>query len=367
MLLPDRASETGLGKPDFKMVETSDKDLPLLSVIIPVRNEAKYIGRTLRYLAEQDYPDGKLEILVVDGRSDDGTRAEVEKFSLDDNRVRLLDNPNRLSSSARNIGAREANGEIIVYIDGHVFIDNNLLLKNTAVLMMKDNIAVLSRPQFLETPENTPFQKGVAMARKSVFGHGLDSTIYLKEERFVDPTSSGASYKKEIFERVGYFDENFDAAEDLEFNYRVGQAGFESLSSPKLTVYYYPRSDLKGLYYQMKRYGAGRFRFFRKHKEVVSSGAMIIAAYFFGLFLLTAISLVLPPARLYLGICFGIYALANLVSSLVVALKNDSSQIFRLPAIYFVIHFGLGWGFLAEALRYFTGRNQVFSGGYPQK
>lgn len=332
------------------MSNQAEYELPRISVIIPVRNEEKFIGQTLRYLLNQDYPREKMEIIVVDGESSDSTREIVEKIAKADTRAKLLDNAMRLSSAARNIGIKAATGDIITFVDGHVYIDNDRLLKNTAILMHEKNVSVLSRPQFLDTPENGFFQKTVASARKSIFGHGLDSTIYLKEDKFVDPTSSGASYKKEIFDKVGYFDESFDAAEDLEFNYRVGRAGLKSFTSRRLAVFYFPRDTFRGLLTQMVRYGIGRFRFLKKHRQGVSSGALILALFFVGLLLLTFLSFLSNRLFPFLMIYIGIYIAANLASSLLVALKHDVRYLPLLPTVYLTIHIGLAWGFVREAL-----------------
>ena len=324
---------------------------PLISVVIPVRNEERYISRTIRYLLDQDYPADKMEIIVVDGRSDDTTRSRVEEIMAGDSRVRLLDNPRKLSSAGRNIGVMAAGGDIITFIDGHVYIANNQLIKSAVTLMAENGVSVLSRPQFLDTPDNNLFQRAVAAARKSKLGHGLDSTIFLKEDRSVSPTSSGASYKKEIFGDVGYFDETFDAAEDVDFNYRVALAGYKSFSSIKLAVYYFPRNNLKGLFMQMARYGTGRYRLFRKHREGVASGAMMIALFFIILAGLIIGSLFFRPLLPFLGIYGGVYLLAVIISSATVAMRGEIRQSPFLPVIYLTIHFGLVYGIIKEAIK----------------
>jgi succinoglycan biosynthesis protein ExoA len=340
-------------------IDEHNFDWPMISVVVPVRNEAQFIARTLEYILSQDYPADKLEVLVVDGQSDDGTVAIVQGIASADPRVKLLENPKRLSSAARNIGAKAAAGEIITFIDGHVYIDDDRVLKNTALLMDEKQISVLSRPQFLDTPDNTFFQKAVSLARKSAFGHGLDSTIYSNDEDYVDPTSSGASYKREVFEKVGYFDESFDAAEDVEFNYRVGKAGFQSFTSPDLAVYYYPRGSLKSLFKQLTRYGVGRFRFMQKHREAIASGALIPPAYFALLVLFLLLSIVIPAFRPLLQVWIGLYILGNILSSVMVAMEKGIEYLMVLPAIYFCIHAGLAWGFISEAVRtYRRGRQK---------
>lgn len=330
---------------------------PEISVVVPVRNEERYIERTVDYLLNQDYPSEKLEILIVVADSDDRTAEIVHQIEAKEPRVTYLHNPKGLSSAARNIGIKNARGEIITFIDGHIYIDNDQLLKNTARLIKEKEVSVLSRSQFLDTPENGFFQKAVSLARKSTIGHGLDSTIYTKEEIYVDPSSSGATYKKEVFEKVGYFDESFDACEDVEFNYRVAQAGFTSLTSMKLAVFYYPRASIMALFRQLKRYGTGRFRLARKHPKTLSIGTLVPVLLTIGFPLLAVLSF-FSNIFLYLFALFaGPYFLAIIGWSVAISLKNGIKLMLTLPLIYPVIHAALGWGFVLEFLRFATARN----------
>lgn len=334
---------------------------PAISIIVPIRNEERFIAVTLAYLLGQEYPADRMEILVVDGQSEDRTVEIVSTLAERDHRVRLLSNPKRLSSAARNIGVRAATGEIITFVDGHTHIDNKHLLKNLVTLMREKNVSVLSRPQFLETPENTWFQRAVAVARKSFIGHGLDSTIYTAEDREVDPTSSGATYKREIFDQVGYFDERFDACEDVEFNYRVAQNGFGSYTSLKTAVYYYPRNSLGGLFRQLMRYGIGRFRLARKHPGTLSLGTLIPFFMTIAIPLMFVASLLYSPLWYVLAAGVGGYAVLILLGSLIVSSRQGLSYLPVLPLIYPAIHFGLGWGFLVELCRTLIGKGVAFT------
>ena len=330
--------------------ENSQKSYPVISVVLPIRNEAGFIARTIKYVQEQDYPGDKLEILVVVGDSDDNTAEIVKDIASRDSRVRYLTNPKLLSSSARNIGAKAATGEIITYIDGHTYIDNDQLLKSIASLMEEKKVAVLSRPQFLDTPENTIFQKAVSLARKAPLGHGLDSTIYSDKDMYVNPASSGASYRREVFETVGYFDEQFDASEDYEFNYRISQAGHKAFTSLKLAVYYYPRQSLKALFKQMTRYGRGRMRLARKHPGTLGLGTLIPPIFTLGLLGLP-IALLLSSWPGYLcSAGYLIYVLAVLLSATTIAIRSGIKYLFLTPPIFLAVHLGLGFGFLLELL-----------------
>ncbi|MCL2709774.1 MAG: glycosyltransferase family 2 protein [Planctomycetaceae bacterium] len=234
-----------------------------LSVIMPVRNEAEHIADALDRLLAQRYEPGKLEILVVDGMSEDATPQIVQEYVQKHPHIRYFENPKCLSSAARNVGVKNANGEAVLIVDGHCIIDNDDMLANVSEAFTKTGADCLGRPQPLEMKDATPLQWAIATARRSRLGHHPDSLIYSDQAQFSPASSVGVAYRKSVFEKVGYFDENFDAAEDVEFNTRVDMAGLTHYFEPAIAVKYVPRRTLGGLRYQMYRYGRGRVRLWR--------------------------------------------------------------------------------------------------------
>ncbi len=345
-------------RPDEHERMNAESELPFITVVVPARNEARYITRTIGYLQKQDYPPGRMEILVVDGMSDDGTAGIVSAISQGDPRVRLLHNPLRLSSGGRNVGIRHARGDIITFIDAHVYIDNNQLLHNTARLMREKNVKVLSRPQFLDTAEYSWFQKVVALVRRSRLGHGLDSTIYLTEDRYVDPYSAGATYAREVFDAVGLYNERFDAAEDVEFNLRVGKAGFKAFSSMDVAVYYYARGSFPALFAQMKRYGIGRARLLHTHGAGLTSGPAGLVVFFM---LIAALILASPwclGCACALGGLAALYVLAAIADCVSACAPTAARFFWIIPAVLLCVHLGLAWGFVTELIALSISRMQ---------
>lgn len=334
----------------------SDSATAFITIVMPVRNESKFIRDTLLQIAGQDYPADRYEIIVADGMSDDGTRAIVTEMSQQYPQIRLLDNRKRLSSAGRNVGFKNGIGDYFLVVDGHCFIPTDKLLRNVADCFEKSGADCLGRPQPLDPPGLTTFQRAVALARSSRLGHGGDSLIFGEYEGFASPVSNGAAYKREVFEKAGYVDETFDAAEDVEFNYRVEQAGLKCYTSPLLTVRYYPRENLKGLFRQMVRYGMGRFRFIRKHREALTVNQLIPAGFVLGLLLfVTSVPYSLFTARCslltgLLSAVYALYALIVLAESLRIAARNGWGYLKHIPLIFFMVHFGLGWGFVRQSL-----------------
>jgi len=331
--------------------DTMSEDLPFISVVMPIRNEAFYISRTLAQVVDQNYPRDKFEILVVDGMSEDNTRSIVGKWQSKYAQIRLLENGKRLSASGRNVGFKCGKGEIFVVVDGHCYIPSEQMLRDIARCLLTSGTDCLGRPQPLDPPDITDFQKAVAFARASRIGHARDSLIHSDYEGYASPRSNGAIYDKKVFEKVGYVDESFDACEDVEFNYRVEKAGLKSYTSPAVTVKYYPRETLGALFKQMKRYGSGRYRLLDKHPETISFSGLIPALFVSGYGVLLLLSLVGDYFLYTFCLAYTIYFLTILAYSLHISFKHGFRYLLYLIPIYLVIHFGLGWGFLQTLLR----------------
>ncbi len=323
-----------------------------LSVIVPIRNEARFIRSTLTQLCEQLYDRDLIEIIVVDGESTDRS-VEIVKETIKEHpetSIRLASNPNRLSSAARNIGISLASGDYILIIDGHVEIPSKRLFRDTAELINSTGAVILGRPQRLSTKNLTPIQKMISAARASTIGHANDSLVFSDFEGFVSPSSIAVGYKREIFERFGGFDEAFDAAEDLEFNTRLERAGLTCYTSPKLEVYYSPRESLAALFRQMQRYGIGRARLWRKHSMLPSLTAMAPPAAVGGTLLLLVLMPVVPSAR----VIFAALLMAYVAVCLNARRKSQALREFPMLSIiqtFTVIHAGLGIGIWRGLLR----------------
>lgn len=334
----------------------SDSETAFLSIIMPVRNEARYIRETLMQLVGQDYPADRYEILVADGMSDDDTREIVVGLSRQYPQIRLLDNPERRSGAGRNVGFRSSRGEYVLVVDGHCHIPDDQLFRSVVDCFQTSQADCLGRPQPLDAPGLSRFQRGIAVARSSWLGHGGDSLIFGQYEGFASPVSNGAAYRRDVFEKIGYVDEAFDAAEDVEFNYRVEKAGLTAYTSPRLTVRYHPRENFKGLFRQMQRYGTGRCRFIKKHREALTINQLVPALFVCGLFvlLLSFFKPLVPGSWLSVFILwalYNLYALILLVESARLASKNGWTFFPLLPLIFVTIHTGIGWGFVRQAFK----------------
>lgn len=324
---------------------------PFVSVIVPVRNEARCIEATLRALFSQNYPADRFEVIVADGRSEDDTPDIIRRLQLEFAHLRLFDNPRRLSSAARNIGVHHARGKYVLIVDGHCEIRSRDYLRNLVQAFQQHNVESVGRPQPLELTHAPPLQRAIAAARRSRLGHNPGSFIYSDEGGLVPPQSVAIAYRRDVVDRLGGFDESFDACEDVEFNHRLAAAGGRCWFAPQLAIHYHPRGTLRGLAYQMSRYGRGRARLMLKHPKTVSLGPLVPAAFLISVGASLALSFFsLWAAATWFGIMLT-YAITVIATGCRLAWQAREARLALLfPGVFLAIHSGAGWGVLSELI-----------------
>ncbi len=322
---------------------------PFVTIVVPVRNEERYLGATLHALLTQHYDADRFEVIVADGQSTDDTAGVVRRLQADHENLRLLYNPRRLSSAARNLGVRDARGDYVLIVDGHCELRRSDYFSRLVETFERHGVECVGRPQPLDVTGATPWQRALSLARSSRLGHNPGSFIYADEGGIVPPQSVGVAYRRDVFERVGYFDESFDACEDVEFNHRLASVGMRCFFDPRLAVHYHPRGSPAGLVYQMLRYGRGRARLMLKHDDTVSAGPLIPAAFLLALGLSFLVGLANPAFAGLFCVAALLYSFAVAVGGAVAAFQKRAGHLTPLmPAVFLVIHVAAGWGVLSE-------------------
>lgn len=323
-------------------------ELPFVSVIVPVRNEERFLRDTLEQLLEQDYPADRFEVLVADGDSTDGTCDIVRELQRRYTNLRLLHNPQRWSSAGRNVAVRASRGELIVLVDGHCQIRSPEYVREIVSAFERSGADCVGRPQPLDVTGASSLQQAIAAARASRLGHHPDSHIYSDREGFVPPQSVAIAYRRSVFDRVGYFDERFDACEDVEFNTRAAAAGLRCFFTPRVAVHYHPRATLPGLFRQLTRYGRGRVRLLRKHPETFSFKSLLPALFLLGVLAGPLVCWFAPLRMVYLG-TLALYAgLLLLFTVTLSAQARRLDWLVKLPLVFPTIHLAAGYGLLRE-------------------
>jgi len=211
---------------------------PTVSVIIPVRNEVNYIWRCLNSLLSQTYPTTLYEVIVVDGRSSDGSKECVLAFCCDHPNVRCLENTAGIVPRGMNIGIQNAHGEIIIRADGHTIYPAHYI--ETCVNYLEKTGADNVGGPVLTIPASNSFSSQlVAAVLASPFGVGDAKFRTGSGEGYVDTVPFGA-FRRELFDRVGMYNEKLVRNQDIDLNARIRKAGGRIFQTPALTTEYHP-------------------------------------------------------------------------------------------------------------------------------
>lgn len=327
-------------------------ECPSVTVIMPIRNEASFIERSLGAVLAQDYPGDRLEVLVADGMSTDGTRAAVERAAAmrPDVRVVVVDNPGRIVPTGFNRALVRARGEIIVRVDGHTIIEPNYVRECVDALRRTGADNVGGR---MDPVSEGVFGRATALVTQSRFGVGGARFHYSDREEWVDTVYMGA-WPRAVFQRIGLFDEEQVRNQDDEFNYRLREHGGKILLTPRIQSRYYNRSTLRSLWRQYFQYGYWKVRVMQKH-----AGQMRPRQFAPPLFVASlGIALLLAPISAtwgqVLGVIVASYASANLLASLIVGFGQPLREALLLPVAFATLHVSYGLGFLVGLARFAT-------------
>ncbi|MBY0514605.1 MAG: glycosyltransferase family 2 protein [Gemmataceae bacterium] len=325
--------------------------MPSVSVIVPVRNEDASIEHTLRSLLTQDFPRDQFEVIVADGVSTDRTVPIVRQLQGEFPNLKLVHNPGRFSSAGRNTALRHAAKDVVVVVDGHCHVPDRGYLRNVSDAFAASGADSLGRPQPLDAARPTLFQQAVSAARQSRLGHNPESDIFSDEARFVPPQSTAVAYTGKVFRTVGFFDQAFDACEDVEFNHRVDAAGLTCYFTPAVKVAYHPRGSLKALFYQLARYGMGRARLAFKHPGSLTLPALVPPLWVMWLLVGGLAALVVPYLGWAWAASVALYLAVIAGAAVVLSRGRPRGVGRRVPLVFVGIHVGFAWGFLKEVGR----------------
>ena len=310
---------------------------PSVSIVLPVRNEADGITRTLEACLAQDY-DGDLEVVVADGMSTDGTRPILERYRT--RGVRVVDNPSGTTPAGLNAAIDASTGDIVVRCDGHAILPPGYVTRVIETLRATGagNVGGIQR-----AIGSTAVQRGIASAMSSVLGVGDARFHRGGDPGPVDTVYLGA-FPREVLVEVGGYDEGLARNQDYELNIRIREAGHVVWFDPGLEVAYTPRSSFGGLWRQYRDYGAWKRTVVRKHPgslraRQVGPPVLVIGLVASGILLVT-------PWRVLGMVPLAAYAASLGVAGATQAVRTgDAASLLAAPAIA-VMHVAWGVGFL---------------------
>ncbi len=317
--------------------------IPEVSLVIPCRNEVRHIRACLSAIREFEAPPGGFEVLVVDGMSADGTREVVREIAGEDPRVRLVDNPERTTPHALNIGLKAARGTTVVRIDAHTRYSPDYLVACLETLQKTgaDNVGgpwVAVGTGYV--------QRAIAAAFSSGFAVGGGRSHRSDYEGPVDTVYLGC-WPKHVLEGIGGFDEELVRNQDDELNLRLSRAGGRIWQSPRIRSWYTPRDSLRLLLRQYFQYGYWKVRVIQKHRLPASVRHLIPGGFAGALLGLAVLATVWAPSRAALLLLVGLYVMAAGLAAVITAARSEWSILPLLPVVFACYHLGYGFGFLA--------------------
>ena len=329
-------------------------NLQTVTVVLPIRNEADFIARSLGAVLNQDYPAHLLQILVSDGMSTDNTRALIAEMAQQhpDIALAVLDNPKRIVPTAFNIALQHATGDIVMLVSGHCEIASDYVSQVVKAMQASHADNVGGRMNSVGT---TPVSRAIALATSSPFGVGNARYRYATKPGWVDTVYLGA-YRRDILSRIGGYDEELVRNQDDELNFRLTQAGGKIWFDPAIKSTYYNRASLSKLWTQYFQYGLYKVLVMKKRGGVASWRHLAPVTFI----VLLALSLVLGLAvrlPLLMGVLAVPYLAGNLLASLWTA-RRDWPTVPYLPPAFAALHFGYGLGWLAGFWKW-RGRSSI--------
>jgi len=321
----------------------------VVSVIIPMRNEESYIEKCVKSLIDQNYPKDCYEVIVVDGMSDDGSTNIVQSLSNNYSNIFLLENPNFFTSFGLNIGIRKSKGEVIIILGAHSFVEADFIKKNVETF---ENIEADCVGGSIENLGETYNAKAIALAMAFPFGIGSTPFRCSGREGYVDTVAFGA-YKREVFKKIGLFDEGLRRNQDDEFNYRLRKNGGKIFITPQIRSFYYNRTVLKRLWSQYFQYGFWKIRVLQKHSKMMMLRQFIPAVFILSVTISLLLSFYDRMFFYLFLLILGSHFVCDFFFSFRIANKHGWKYFFFLPIVFNILHWSYGLGFLIGLFRFF--------------
>lgn len=314
-----------------------------VSIIIPCRNEEKHISQCLNSLLDNSYPKDRIEIFVIDGMSEDNTRGIVKRYIEKYSFIKLVNNFKKIVPTALNIGIKKASGEIVIRVDAHNIYSSNYIEK--LVLWIRKSKADNVGGIWITKPgAETVMAKAISLVLSHPFGVGNGLfRIGIKEPKYVDTVPFGA-YKREVFDKIGLFNEKLIRNQDLEFNLRLKKAEGKILLIPDIVSYYYARSTLRAL--AKNNFSNGFWVIYSTKFAKIPFSVRHLIPFFFVLSICGSLILsFIYRFFIYLFVLVSVtYLISNVFFSLRISIQKGFKYFVPMIASFATLHFSYGFG-----------------------
>jgi glycosyltransferase involved in cell wall biosynthesis len=313
---------------------------PFVSIVIPVRNERRFITGLLESVFAQDYPVERLEVIVADGMSTDGTGDILAHLQRQHGRLIVVENPAAIVPTALNLAIARAAGDVIIRVDGHALLAPDFVRRNVELLSEHPEAWSVGGP--IQHTATTTFGKAVVIGMSHPLGIGNALHRYPGYEGYAEGAQFPA-LRREVFDRIGFFDERLVRNQDDEFNFRIRQAGGRIYVSPRVRYSYFVRERAHQLFRQYFQYGFWRIPVIEKHRRPTTlrqlaptlfHASCVVLALLGAWWRQPLLATALPAA----------YATALLLVGAATARKHTLSVAVRVPLAIAAMHAGYAWG-----------------------
>lgn len=317
----------------------------MLSVICPTYNEEKYIAQCIDSILSQDYPKDDLEVIFVDGMSVDRTREIVNKYSFNYKFIKLFDNPKRIAPCAMNIGIKAARGEIIMRIDGHSLYPTNYfssLVNCLKTLSDASNVGAICDTKVLNK-NVTSLSIAKVMSDKIGVGNSTFRTGSSEEYVEVDTVPFGC-YRRDVFDKIGLYNEALVRCQDIELNKRLTRAGGKIYLIPSVRCSYIPRDNYSD--FAKNRYLTGYWVLNTSFicKTFKNLGLRHFIPLLFVMSVLTTLLAGLFWWQFFILTCIALLSYLTLVSVRSVMIVDANTRVLNLIWAFITLHVSYGWG-----------------------
>lgn len=325
---------------------------PRISVVVPCRNELPYIGACLQSIVDADRSNMALTVLVCDGMSDDGTREVIGRFAREHAFIRLVENELRTTPIAMNLGLRAQPFEIGQILGAHATVAPDHFQR--AVSALRGDRRAGCAGGAIRNIHTSDSARRIGLAMGHPFGVGSAHFRTGTRSGYVDTVAFGA-YRAEVFEAVGWFDEDLDRNQDDEFNHRMTKAGFKILLDPTIRSNYVVRGSFDRLWRQYEQYGMWKVFVNRKHRAVTTLRQVVPAAWVAFLVVGCITALFFPVARWIFLAGASAYFFLALRSAFQTGAARDVPGVLRA---FFTLHLAYGVGYWMGIVRAFLLRQR---------
>jgi len=325
---------------------------PYVTVIIPCRDEEKFINKCLDSIIANNYPKNRLEVLVVDGMSDDRTQRIVKEYVQNYSYIRLLNNPKKITPCGLNIGIKNSKGELVLWMSAHNEYEKEYISKCVKYLKKFNADAVGGIIKTRPRKDNLT-EKSICTAMSHPFGVGKSiHKIGSKDPQWAD-TAFGVCYKREIFEKIGTFNEKLVRGQDMEFSLRLKKAGLKTLLSPDIVSYYYPRTEFKSFIKHNFTNGVWAILPFKYSSIMPVSWRHLVPFVFVSSIIIMGVLSIFFQTFFWLFLSIiGLYFLVNIYFSTKIFIKERNLiYLLAMPIIFASLHMGYGLGSIWGVLK----------------